>query len=808
MADGEAPRVQAVVIQPADTTIAAGDSVQLLGVGLLETLDTAVVQLTWTATEGEIKPKGAGNALSVYTSPMTGSHRVVATDTSGLADTATVTVGDRPTAAFTFLANGNALTFADASTDLDGSVIEWSWDFGDGLYASPDQNPSHTYGADGSYDVTLTVTDDDGLIGSTTRTIVTTSEAPRIHAVVIQPADTTIAVDDSVQLHGVGLMETLDTTVVQLTWTTTDGEVTATGTGKSWAVYTNPNKGSHRVVATDTSGLADTATVTVGDRPIAAFTFLAAGNALTFTDASTDLDGSVLEWNWDFGDGSDASSEQNPSHTYGAYGSYDVTLTVTDDDGLIGSTTRTIVTTPQIHAVVIQPADTTIAVGDSVRLHGVGLLETLDTTVVQLTWTTMDGEVTATGTGNSWAVYKNPNKGSHRVVATDTSGLADTATVVVGDGPTAAFTFSSAGTVLTFTDASTDLDGSVVEWNWNFGDGSGASSEQHPSHTYGAEGSYDVTLTVTDDDGLTGSTTRTVATDVSPPLEVVTLAFIGDQGYEDPGQFEGPRAVLQLIEDEGADAVMHQGDFDYDDDPSAWIQMLDDVLGPDFPYFASVGNHDTDMWDVEGGYKELLEERASRLGFSWTGEYGEHAELHFRGIHMLFGAPGTLDEPDEFYADYFAQELAADTSTWRVCSWHKNQREMQVGGKKSTTGWGVYEECRAGGAIIATGHEHSYSRTHLLSSMENQTLASTSDTLTITEGETFAFVSGLGGKSIRAQELDGDWWASIYTSDQNATHGALFGIFNIDGRGDLAYFYFKDIDGNVVDSFWVISGVD
>ncbi|NNL47383.1 MAG: hypothetical protein HKO76_03360, partial [Acidimicrobiia bacterium] len=68
--------------------------------------------------------------------------------------------------------------------------------------------------------------------------------------------------------------------------------------------------------------------------------------------------------------------------------------------------------------------------------------------------------------------------------------------------------------------------------------------------------------------------------------------------------------------------------------------------------------------------------------------------------------------------------------------------------------------------------------------------------------------SGLGGKSIRAQELDGDWWASIYTSDQNATHGALFGIFNIDGRGDLAYFYFKDIDGNVVDSFWVISGVD
>jgi hypothetical protein len=294
---------------------------------------------------------------------------------------------------------------------------------------------------------------------------------------------------------------------------------------------------------------------------------------------------------------------------------------------------------------------------------------------------------------------------------------------------------------------------------------------------------------------------------IQPPEGRVKLAFIGDQGSESSLWVNGPRAVLQLIKDEGADAVVHQGDFDYDDDPEAWVQQIDDVLGPDFPYFVSVGNHDVERWGGAGGYKERMEQRATRLGFTWTGELGESAELYFRGIHLLFGAPGTLDRPDGFYTDFFTGKLAADTSTWRICSWHKNQESMQVGGKSDETGWGVYEACRAGGAIIATGHEHSYSRTYLLSSMEHHTIASTSDTLRITKGESFAFVSGLGGRGIRDQKLDGDWWASIHTSTQNARLGALFGVFDVEGRSDLAFFYFKDVDGNIVDSFWVVSAV-
>ena len=135
---------------------------------------------------------------------------------------------------------------------------------------------------------------------------------------------------------------------------------------------------------------------------------------------------------------------------------------------------------------------------------------------------------------------------------------------------------------------------------------------------------------------------------------------------------------------------------------------------------------------------------------------------------------------------------------------------MQVGGKTDEVGWPAYEECRLAGAIIATGHEHSYSRTHLMSHFETQTIASFSSNLVLSQGETFAFVSGLGGASIRPQ-VDGlganPWWASVYTADERAKFGALFCSFNVNGSEDKAACYFKDIDGNIVDSFNVISRI-
>ncbi len=278
------------------------------------------------------------------------------------------------------------------------------------------------------------------------------------------------------------------------------------------------------------------------------------------------------------------------------------------------------------------------------------------------------------------------------------------------------------------------------------------------------------------------------------------IAFIGDQGSSAEA-----KAVLTLIKNEGTDLVMHQGDFDYNDDPAAWEAQINEVFGADFPYFASIGNHDEARWGGANGYQQLLKNRLQRLGITWKGDLGVQSTVTYKGIFIVLAGPGTMGSGHEAY---IRDQLAADNSIWSICSWHKNMRAMQVGGKSDETGWGVYEAAREGGAIIATAHEHSYSRTHLLSSIVNQTVASSSETLVVTKGKTFVFVSGLGGESIRNQELSGNWWASIYTSTQNANYGALFGTFFVGGKPNAASFYFKDIDGKIVDRFDVVSNVE
>jgi subtilisin family serine protease len=95
--------------------------------------------------------------------------------------------------------------------------------------------------------------------------------------------------------------------------------------------------------------------------------------------------------------------------------------------------------------------------------------------------------------------------------------------------PSAGFTFTAADLTASFTDTSTDSDGTVVSWAWHFGNGS-TSTVQNPSHTYAAAGTYTVTLTVTDNGGATASTSRSVTVSSStPPPQGITLSVVGSK---------------------------------------------------------------------------------------------------------------------------------------------------------------------------------------------------------------------------------------------------------------------------------------
>lgn len=79
----------------------------------------------------------------------------------------------------------------------------------------------------------------------------------------------------------------------------------------------------------------------------------------------------------------------------------------------------------------------------------------------------------------------------------------------VGDPPVASFGWWQENTMTFHFDAraSYDPDGWIVDYFWNFGDGSGFGSGVSPSYTYTSYGCYDVELTVTDNQGNTASTT-------------------------------------------------------------------------------------------------------------------------------------------------------------------------------------------------------------------------------------------------------------------------------------------------------------
>jgi PKD repeat protein len=141
------------------------------------------VQIRASDTEQCTAPAPQGSCQITFTG--TGERAVTATYSGDdfFASSTSVTVTQQvnepannpPTASFTHAdcVSGSPCQFTDTSTDPEGNINKWEWDFGDFSEPSPDQNPQHTFivGAGFTYHVTLTVTDSQGASNSTSQDV-------------------------------------------------------------------------------------------------------------------------------------------------------------------------------------------------------------------------------------------------------------------------------------------------------------------------------------------------------------------------------------------------------------------------------------------------------------------------------------------------------------------------------------------------------------------------------------------------------------------------------------------------------------
>jgi PKD repeat protein len=229
----------------------------------------------------------------------------------------------------------------------------------------------------------------------------------------------------------------------------------------------------------------------------------------------------ITSYSWSFGDGGTATG-QTATHAFRTIGSFNVTLTVTNDRGVSASSTQAVtveVTAAPTGDIVVSP--TTPVIGDKVLFNASGIQAAPGHSITQYSWDFGDPNA---GAGNNASgpsvshVYNSP--GAYNVVLTVTDDTGQTKTftksLTVGNGqPKALFTFAIINAI---TDT-VQVDGSgssaagtasIVSYSWSWGDGSAAGSGQVATHSYFASGPVTITLTVTDSLGRVGTTSQTV----------------------------------------------------------------------------------------------------------------------------------------------------------------------------------------------------------------------------------------------------------------------------------------------------------
>ena len=516
------------------------------------------------------------------------------------------------TADFTSIQNCNDFQFTDASSSTGGDIINWDWDFGDGVGVSTLQNPNYTFINPGDYNVTLIVTHET-LITDTYIELVSIVE-PTAAFSFIQTCGLFEFTDETTMSSGI---------ITDWAWDFGDGTGSSTQQDPN---YTYPNEGDYTVTLTviHETGCQDIATQMVSYyEPEVAFSISPNCETFTFTDLSTITSGTITNWSWDFGDGTGTSILQNPSYTYSTPGEYTVSLNVTTAIGC------------QVSADSI--------VSFYYPLAGFNYNSVCGDFEFQNESTVADGELTYLwdfDDGNT-STDENPihsyaGGGDYEVslIVTHESGCTDTYMEMVSFYiPIAQFSHDVAcvGIETCFYDESIPNADSISTWIWNFGNGN-SSSSQNPCIVYTSPGTYIVTLVVVNSDGCF-SEPATVTLNIDYPPEAEFIA--------NPACFMDTTSFVNITDTHDIEISFWNWNFG---DPASGINNTSNLFEPKH-FFTAEGPFDVtlEVENINGCVSSIVEtimvDSLPDANFSMPDTVAVGVEFTITDMTIAYGSP-------------------------------------------------------------------------------------------------------------------------------------------------------------------------
>ncbi len=398
----------------------------------------------------------------------------------------------------------------------------YSWNFGDGTAVVAGQAPCHVFTTAGTYTVAMTVTDalsntytDDHIQVIITPPLAVTSSASRTDGF----APFTVFFTSSV---------TGGTGPYNYSWDFGDGETATSGN----VLHTYADPGSYTAVLTVTDSCVPPATATATPIPVAVYPIVVtatANRACGYAPLNVIFDASAegglppYTYSWNFGDGTPGDTIANPSHSYLTVGTFTATVTVTDSLGRTGTGTVQIQTVPTLEVAI---ASTTVA-GPAPLTSNVSSVVTGGLPPYTYDWDfgDMEPHSVADHDQHTWV---DPGDYTLSLTVEDSCGHSVTSTLGItayGAVAVAATSDLSCGTApLSVCFEGTPAGGvPPYTYYWDFDDGTNSIDEK-PCHNFISAGTYEVTVTVEDSLGSTGSTKVDVVVVAPLHLAVATGA--------------------------------------------------------------------------------------------------------------------------------------------------------------------------------------------------------------------------------------------------------------------------------------------